>query len=86
MRSDHGGAVINLYDAESGAPVGSISDEQLQFLMEELEEESLEDRDYYLTPDTVDMLESDGADMELVNVLRSALAGREGMDVRWSRS
>ncbi len=54
--------------------------------MDELEEESVEDRDYYISGDTIDMLEEDGAESALVSLLRSALAGREGIDVRWSRS
>ena len=78
--------MIRLHDAERGTPLGTITEEQLQFLMDELEEESAEDRDYYISGDTIDMLEEDGADPALVSLLRGALAGREGLDVRWSRS
>ncbi|HEX6532945.1 MAG TPA: hypothetical protein VF041_00025 [Gemmatimonadaceae bacterium] len=77
--------MIQLYDAERGTRLGTISEEQLQSLIDELEEESATDRDYYLTPATIDMLESDGADPELVRLLRDALAGREGMEIRWER-
>ena len=35
---------------------------------------------------TVDMLEQDGADAALVKLLRTALGGREDMDIRWARS
>jgi len=31
------------------------------------------------------MLEEDGGDAEMIRVLREALAGRDGMDVRWER-
>jgi hypothetical protein len=78
--------MIELRDAERDRYIGTISEEQLQFLIDELEEESAEDRDYYLSADTIDMLEEDGGDAQLVSLLRSALAGREGFDVRWSRS
>ena len=77
--------MVQLYDAERGTRLGAISDQQLQFLIDSLEEESTTDKDYYLTADTIDMLEEDGADGELVGLLRQALAGREGMDVRWER-
>ena len=77
--------MVQLYDAERGTRLGEISDAQLQRLMESLEEESVTDQDYYLTADTIDMLEGDGADAGLVGLLREALAGREGMDVRWER-
>jgi hypothetical protein len=77
--------MIRLYDAEGGKQIGAISDAQLQRLVDSLEEESRTDQDYYLTSDTIDLLEEDGADAELVRTLREALKGREGMDIRWAR-
>lgn len=77
--------MIQLYDAERDTLLATISDEELQRLIDSLEEESATDQDYYITADTIDMLEDDGADPHLVRVLRDALAGREGMDIRWSR-
>ena len=77
--------MVELYDAERGARLGTVSEEQLQFLIDSLEEESSTDQDYYLTAETIDMLEEDGGDPQLVGLLRQALAGREGMDIRWSR-
>lgn len=77
--------MIRLHDAERGTPLGTITEEQLQFLMGELEEESTEDRDYYISADTVDMLEENGADRDLVTLLRNALAEGDGIDIRWSR-
>jgi hypothetical protein len=77
--------MIRLHDAERNTLIGTITEDQLRFLIDELEEESAEDRDYYLSVDTIDMLEEDGADSQLVSLLRGALAGREGFDLRWSR-
>ena len=77
--------MIRLHDAERGTPLGTITEEQLQFLMGELEEESTEDRDYYISADTVDMLEENGADRDLVTLLRNALAEGDGIEIRWSR-
>ena len=67
---------------EEGA---SISEEQLQFLIDHLEEESLEDDDYYLTAASIGMLEAKGADKGLVEILRTAVGDREGANIRWSR-
>lgn len=75
--------MIRLYDAESDAPLGTISEAQLQFLMDELEEESSSDRDYYISAETVQMLDDNGGDAELIDVLRRAIAERDGVDVRW---
>lgn len=78
--------MIELHDAERGTRLGTIDDQQLKFLVDALEEESTTDTDYYINADTIDMLEADGADAELLGLLRRALAGREGMDIRWSRT
>jgi hypothetical protein len=77
--------MIQLYDAEETSPIGAISEAQLQQLIESLEEESSTDQDYYITSATIDMLEDDAADPELLRILREALGEREGMDIRWAR-
>ena len=77
--------MVHLYDAERGTRLGTITDEQLQFLISELEEESRTDQDYYLSAETVAMLEENGADAALVELLRRALGAREGLEVRWAR-
>lgn len=75
--------MIRLFDADSDAPIGTISEAQLEFLVEELEEESTTDRDYYINVATIDMLEEDGADPALLALLRDALSDREEMEIRW---
>jgi processive 1,2-diacylglycerol beta-glucosyltransferase len=78
--------MIELRDADSGAVLGSVTEAQLQFLIDQLEEESTTDQDYYFDDQTLTMLEDDGADPGLLALLRRALGGREGMEVRWSRA
>lgn len=75
--------MINVYDAGNNKKLGTISEEQLAFLYQEMEEESTTDRDYYVNAMTVDMMEADGADKELIAFLRKALGEREDMDIRW---
>ena len=74
-----------LRDKESGQFLGKISEEELQFLLDQLEEESEEDTDYYIDADTIDFLEEEGAPPSLLSLLRSALGEREGLDVEWVR-
>ena len=78
--------MIRLYDNETGASLGEITEEQLRVLVDQLEEESTEDNDYYLDRATLDLLEEEGADPSLMSVLRAALGSREDMEIRWSRS
>lgn len=63
--------------------IGEVSDAQLQFLVQQLEEEHDEDRDYYIDRDTLDMFEANGGDPELVELLRKALADHEQLDIEW---
>lgn len=75
--------MIQLFDARSGTAIGTISEEQLDFMQAQLEEESADDQDYYLNPVTLDLFEQRGADPALVTLLRQALGDRDDMDIRW---
>jgi processive 1,2-diacylglycerol beta-glucosyltransferase len=77
--------MIQLYDAETDEPCGTLSEEQFDLLSDALEEEGPEDRDYYLNVEVVEMLEASASDPDLVRVLKKALGGREEMDIRWER-
>ena len=74
---------IVVYDDDSNLIIGRISEAQLDFLDDHLDEESASDRDYYLTADTIDMLESAGGDAALIGMLRGALRARADMTISW---
>lgn len=78
--------MIQIFDKQTGQSVGTLTDEQFQFLADNLEEESREDDDYYVNRATVDILAEQGAPAELVAVLRSALGSQEETEIRWQRS
>ena len=77
--------MIEVYDNESGILIGTITEEQLQFLIDELEETSTTDQDYYLDEGMLDMLEEVGADPELMDLLRGGLGDRTDFQIRWER-
>jgi hypothetical protein len=77
--------VIELRDKETGDAVGEVTEEQLQFLMDELEEEDAQDVDYFLNRATLEMLAERGMDAELAELLDEALGDREEMEIEWSR-
>ena len=77
--------MIQLRDKETGAAIGEITEEQLQFLIDRLVEESETDTDYYLNRATLDLLEEYGADGALIAILEKALGDREDMDIEWVR-
>lgn len=72
-----------ILDKESGRLAGSITDNELQFLIDQFEEESSSDRDYYVDRDTIEMLEAAGAGDGLLKVLRDALGTRDSADIVW---
>lgn len=78
------GKMIQLYDEARGTLIGNVSETDFQFLSDQLEEESSEDHNYYISAPTIDMLEESGADPALVEMLRTALGGREGFEIRWT--
>ena len=79
--------MIELRDKTTNEALGTIDDEELKFLVDELEEEDETDRDYYFDGDTIDMLEADGASRSLITLLRGILGAnsQEGVEITWKR-
>ncbi|HEX5036348.1 MAG TPA: galactosyldiacylglycerol synthase [bacterium] len=77
--------MITLREKASNRLIGQVTEEQFQFLNDHLEEESENDDDYFLTPDTIDMLADDGADEALVELLRNALGEKDDLEIRWEK-
>ena len=77
--------MINLREKGTDKPVGQISEEQLQYLIDHLEEEWLEDQDYAITPLLLQVFEEQGADPALISLLRDALGSRDEIEIIWSR-
>ena len=76
--------MVELKDKDTGQALGSITKVQLQFLIDQLEEESHDDRDYYLNTTTLDALASKSADVDLIGLLRRALGDRKEMEIEWT--
>ena len=76
--------MIELRNKETGAAVGSISEDDLKFLIDNLEEESADDTDYYLTRETLVLLQGRGASAALVEVLEGALGSGDDVEIEWS--
>jgi hypothetical protein len=77
--------MIALRDKDTGADLGTISEEQLQFLVDQLEKEYAEDRDYYINRTTVEIMQQSGGDPDLVDLLSKAIGDRDGVEIEWSR-
>jgi hypothetical protein len=78
--------MIDLYNADTNALLGEITEQDLKVLVDALEEESSDDQDYYITPDTIEVIGHNGrATDHLLNLLRKALGTSDGVEVRWQR-
>lgn len=62
--------------------LGILTEKQLDFLMLNLEDDFEEDEEYYLIPDTLDILRENGADRDLLAMLERALVDiKDGVDI-----
>jgi hypothetical protein len=68
---------------DTGDAIGDITDKQLTFLVEQLEEEHDEDQDYFIDRDTLELLSDNGADPELLAMLEKAIGDDDSMDIAW---
>jgi hypothetical protein len=77
--------MIDLYDDATNQLIGSITEADLRVLTDALEEESVDDHDYYLDAATLDLIADGRATEHLVKLLRTALGTKDGVDIRWER-
>jgi hypothetical protein len=77
--------MIDLYNSATNQLLGSVTDADLQVLIDKLEEESSADRDYYIDTETIDYLADGRASDHLVQLLRTAVGSGDGVEIRWQR-
>ena len=62
--------------------LGTITEAQLDFLVDNLDEEFEEDEEFFLIPEILEDLKAQGADGHLIAMLEKALVGTpEGVDI-----
>jgi hypothetical protein len=77
--------MIDLYNEATGELLGPITEADLKVLVDALEEESTEDRDYFINTETIDVIADGRATDHLVALLRKAVGESDGVDIRWRR-
>lgn len=75
--------MIVLYNNDTKTRLREIAPDELAFLQSHLEEESLEDQDYYIAAVTVDIMEQKGEAPALVQLLRQEIGQNDGVEFRW---
>ena len=77
------GQMYRLLDVEYNDEIGTITADQLQFLIDNLEEEGIEDQDYYIGLDALSFLAENGCDEELITMLTEALENKVNINLRY---
>ena len=72
-----------LIDLEHDQEIGIITEDQVQFLIENLEDGGIEDQDYFIDEETYDFLAEIGCEEELLEMLAENLDGKDSIDIRY---
>ena len=72
-----------LYNQTTNELISEITDTQLQFLIDQLEEEDSKDKDYYINGDTLNMMREADGDPELIALLEKAMGEAGEVDILW---
>ena len=75
--------MVELRNKGTSAHIGNISEEDLSFLIDMLEEEGVEDQDYWIDKTTLDYFEENGCGPHLLEMLQEAVGDSEGIDIEW---
>jgi hypothetical protein len=78
--------MVRLYETGTNRLCGTLSDRQYEILTEVLEEEDLEDAECLISEDTIELLEDQGVEPDLLELLRSALGDKPEVAIRCERS
>jgi processive 1,2-diacylglycerol beta-glucosyltransferase len=78
--------MVYLYNQATDELLGEISEDELQFLIDQMEEESTKDKDYSITRMEIAYFSQNGATPHLINLLTQALSEQQEVIILWSRS
>jgi hypothetical protein len=75
--------LVRLFDNDNESEIGVIGESQLDFLQEQLIEESIDAYTFDLSQSALDGLEMNGAEADLIAMLRKAIGSRTSMELRY---
>lgn len=78
--------MVKLYKKKTNQYLGRIDDDQLQFLIDNLEEESLTDTDYYVNRSTLDLLKEKGLSEDLAGLIEGAMGESDEVEIRYEKA
>jgi hypothetical protein len=78
--------MVRLYETGTNRLCGTLSDRQYEVLAEALEEEDLEEAECVISGDTIELLEDQGVEPDLLELLRAALGDAPEVAIRCERT
>lgn len=77
--------MVYLYNKADNQLIGEIGEDELQFLIDQMEEESTRDQDYSITRMEIAYFSEHGAPPHLTKLLNQALENKPEVIILWSR-
>ena len=77
--------MVKLYEKKTRQYLGRISDKELQFLIDHLEEETLTDTDYYINRATLGLLKAKGMSQALAGLIEGAMGPNDDAEISYER-
>ena len=78
--------MVYLYNKNTEQLIGEIDENELQFLIDQMEEESTRDQDYSITNMEIAYFSQNGASPHLISLLSEALGEQQEVIILWSRT
>lgn len=77
--------MVELYNKSTQKFLGKISEEELQFLIDNLEEEDFTDKDYYIDRPTLELLKENGMSSYLEKTIEDAMGSDEEVEIEYRK-
>jgi hypothetical protein len=77
--------MVKIYNKDTKEFLGRISEADLQFLTDQLEEDRLKDTDYYIRRETLETFAGLGASAHLIEVLQGGLRALNSLEICWEK-
>ena len=77
--------MFELYEKGTGQYLGQISDKEMKFLNDHLEEEGIGDDDYYISRPVLEMLKENDAPAGLASLIENAMGSNDDVEIRFKK-
>ena len=77
--------MFKLYEKSTNKFLGEISDDEVQFLRDYMEEDSMTDVDYYINKTIFNLLKEKGMSENLTKLIQQAMGNKDEIEIRYEK-